>query len=142
MRLLLFLCISCIPLFASAQPEKEIKIRVDSLFSYARNKAAESFAMHTVYRGDDSKRKWKDVYDPADADELKSAKDMMEQFKKAMNGCNYREFDNVKQDKQSEGVWYIYTFACGHSKKIHLAFLKIKGSYALGDIDVEEVGEE
>jgi hypothetical protein len=142
MRLLIILCLSGIPLFTNAQPEKEIKTQIDSLVSYIGNKATESFAMNTVYRGEDSKRKWKDVNDPANPDELKYVKGVIEQFKKAMNGCNYREFDNIKQDKQGEGLWHIYTYACGASKKIHLAFLKIKGKYALGDIDVEEAGEE
>jgi len=44
-------------------------------------------------------------------------------------------------NKQADGVWFIYTYACSADKKVHLAFLKIGGKYALGDTDVE-VDEE
>jgi len=129
-------------LFAFSQPQQDVKKQIDSLVSFIRNKATESFASNTVYRGEDAKRKWKDVYNPANPEELKAAKQTMEQLKKALEQCNYKEYDTFKQKTESEGTWYVYTYACGSAKKIHLAFLKIKGKYALGDIDVEEEDDD
>jgi hypothetical protein len=129
-------------LLVFSQPEKEVKKQIDSLVNFIKNKATESFAENTVYRGDDEKRKWKDVYDPAKAGELQAAKQVMEEMKKALAGCTYKEFDVFQQKAQSEGMWYVYTFACGSSKRIKFSFLKIKGKYALGDIDVEKDDEE
>ena len=60
----------------------------------------------------------------------------MDEVKKALNACNYMEFDTVRIEKESEGTWYICTYACGASTKINFAFLKINGKYALGDIDM------
>ena len=63
-------------------------------------------------------------------------------MKTALAGCNYKEFDVFQQKEQSEGMRYVYTFACGSSKRIKLSFLKINDKYALGDIDVEVDDEE
>jgi hypothetical protein len=125
----------------SAQPQKEVKAQIDSLIGYIRLKGTEAFAEQTVYNGENASRKWKDVYDPSKPEELRSAKEMMQKLKKALDGCNYKEFDVFKESRQSEGTWYVYTYACGNTAKIHLSFLKIKGKYALGDVDVE-VDEE
>lgn len=138
MKLLLISLFLGVNLLAFSQPQQEVKQQIDSLVSFISNKGTESFAENTVYRGDDPKRKWKDVYNPANTEELKAAKQTLEEMKKALASCNYKEFDTFKQKTESEGTWYVYTYACGASKKIHLAFLKIKGKYALGDIDVEE----
>lgn len=141
MRLLLILLYIQFSPGAFSQPQQEVKLQIDSLLSYIKNKATESFAMHTVYRDDDPVRKWKSVYDPGHSKELKAAKLVLEEMKKALADCSFREFDSFKTQVQDEGTWYIYSFACGSTKKVHLAFLKIKGSYALGDIDVESVEE-
>ena len=125
-----------------SQPQQEVKKQVDSLVIFIKNKATESFAAHTVYRGSDTKRKWKDVYNPSHPEELKAAKQVMEELQKALAGCNYQEFDTFKQKQEIEGTWFVYTYACGSSKKIHLAFLKIKGRYALGDIDVKDDNDD
>lgn len=120
------------------QPQQEIKQQIDSLVYFIKNKATEAFAENTVYRGEDAKRKWKDVYDPTKPEEYRAAKQILVELKEALAGCNYKEFAVFQQKEKSEGVWYVYTYACGGSKRIMLAFLKIKGKYALGDIDVED----
>ncbi len=139
-KMLLFVSLTC-AFHSFAQPQKEIRDQIDSLVKFIKLKGTEAFAENTVYRGSDASRKWKDVYDPNSPDELRSAKDVMEQFKKALGGCTYKEFDTFKESKQDGLNWYVYTYACGATSKIHLSFLKIKGKYALDDVDVE-VDEE
>ncbi len=92
--------------------------------------------MNAVYHGTDNKRNWKDCLNPDNPEELKAAKQLLNKMKNALNDCSYREFDTYHKEKESEGEWHIYTYACGADKKVHLAFLKIKGKYALGDVDV------
>jgi hypothetical protein len=142
---------SSLAVFSQPQPpaanglptaQQEVKKQIDSLLYFIKNKGTESFAGNTVYRGEDVNRKWKDVYNPANPEELKAAKEMLEKMKKALGGCFNKEFDVFQQKSQSEGGWYLYTYACGASKRIKLAFLKINGKYALGDIDVEEDDQE
>lgn len=138
MRLLLIFLFFTISSHLFSQPQQEVKMQLDSLVSYIKNKATESFAENTVYKGEDPKRKWNAANNPASPEELKAGKEMMEEFKKAFSECNHKEFDTFRGDKQREGIWYVYTYACGASKKIHLAFLKIGAKYALGDIDIED----
>jgi hypothetical protein len=142
MRFLLAFLFLSSSLPGSSQAQQDVKKQIDSLTSFIKNKATESFAGNTVYRGEDAERKWKDVYNPANPGELKAAKAMLEEMKKALAGCSFKEFDVFQQKEQSEGTWYVYTYACGAYKRVKLAFLKINGKYALGDIDVEEDNDE
>jgi hypothetical protein len=142
MKRFLFLPLLLILTTSYAQPQQDVKKQIDSLVFFIKNKGTELFAENTVYRGEDAKRKWKDVYNPANPEELKAAKATLEEMKKALAGCGFKEFETFQQKEQSEGTWYVYTYACGASKRIKLAFLKINGRYALGDIDVEEDEDE
>lgn len=141
MRLLLILLCVNYSLPAFSQPQQEIKSRIDSLVKYIENKAVDSFALHTVYRDDDQSRKWKDVYDPANMEELTEVKSILKKMEKALASCAFQKFNLFKKEVQSEGTWYVYTIACGKSKMAHLSFLKVNGKYVLGDIDVEDEEE-
>ena len=86
--LIIPLLFACGFVFGQAAPE--VKSEMDSLIKYIREKNTESFALHTVYRGADNQRKWKDVYNPGNPEELKAAKSVLEQMKGALNSCNYK----------------------------------------------------
>jgi hypothetical protein len=134
--IILFILAAGFSFSVNAQPPQELQSQIDSLFFFIKNKGTESFAMNAVYHGTDNKRNWKDCLNPDNPEELKAAKQLLNKMKNALNDCSYREFDTYHKEKESEGEWHIYTYACGADKKVHLAFLKIKGKYALGDVDV------
>lgn len=97
-----------------------------------------SAAGYVVCRIDDPKRKWKDTCNYAVADE-----------RKEVDGICYRLHSNINQDPnykivkyesetESEGKWMVLTIEYTKNdvpKKMSVAFLKIKGVLAIGDID-------
>jgi hypothetical protein len=113
-----------------------IAAQIDSLIEHVKNKHTEAFAVNTIYRGDDEKRQWKDVFNPDNADELKAAKEILTKFKEALNTCEGMKFHSFRTEKESEGIWHVYSLKCKDGSVIDLAFLKFQNKYVLGDIDI------
>lgn len=95
-------------------------------------------APYIVYRGDDKSRMWNDFANYSNVHE----KEVVDNICLRINGY-------VRQDKkykltgyqtatESEGQWHVIIVSFkieGVEKQVAFAFLKIKGKFALGDID-------
>ncbi len=92
---------------------------------------------YIVYRGSDTSRIWKDVYNYENEEERKSVVDICIRIKNyLLEGGDY-ELTEFSEDEESEGIWYTWLveFVKGKHRKVRFSFLKIGKKYALGDID-------
>jgi hypothetical protein len=94
-------------------------------------------AKHIVYRGkQDKSRQWKDTLDESDPDESLQVTVLCNRIRKYDKGAGNYQVTDYQSETESEGTWHIVTVKFPQlKKKIKFAFLKIKGRYALGDID-------
>jgi len=95
-------------------------------------------APYIVYRGDDATRKWKDFTDYSKEDEKKQVNEICYRINGSVNQDDHYEFVQYVTQTESEGKWcaIIVSFTKkGKQQKLLFAFLKIKGRFALGDID-------
>jgi hypothetical protein len=91
-----------------------------------------------VYRGPEENRKWIDVYDFKDPEERREVEAIAGEIKRLLWQSDSYEFSEFVEKVQSKRRWYIWrlTFRSGDKQAtITFAFLKIKGRYAIGDID-------
>src|SRR5262249_48442296 len=95
-------------------------------------------AGHLVYRGPDKAREWVDIYhyqNPAERNEVES---IVRSIKALLERSDSYKFSKFVKKAETEGEWYVWevSFRRGEKEgKVSFAFLKIRGRYALGDID-------
>ena len=92
---------------------------------------------YVVYRGSDEKRKWKDVCQLTSTDERRYVRSVMGRIKNNFSPFTY-ELVSYHSRQESEGLWHVWEVKFvqhGEEKHAHFAFLKVKGVYALGDIE-------
>jgi len=121
---------------ANAQSEK-VGDRLHKLFILCFTDNYKDASKYIVYRGSDTSRAWKDVYDYEKEDEMKSVIEVCKRIKEYLEeGGDYELTDFTEKD-ESEGIWYTWLveFKNGNHKKVYFSFLKIGKRYALGDID-------
>jgi len=88
-----------------------------------------------VYSGkEDKENRWKRRADPNNPEDIQSSKRLMTKLKEGLLNCDKINYEEVRIEKESEGIWYVITANCGN-KKNNYAFLKINNSFMLGDID-------
>ena len=95
-------------------------------------------APYIVYRGDDKKRKWKDVANYSKKDEKTQVDEVCFKINSTVNQDSSYKFIKYQTQKESEGVWHVIVVSYnrkGANKQAAFAFLKIKERFALGDID-------
>jgi hypothetical protein len=92
---------------------------------------------YIVYRGSDTSRAWKDVYNYDNENEKNAVKEVCIRIKNYLEEGGDYELTDFTEEKESEGTWYTWQveFSKGSHKKVYFSFLKINKRYALGDID-------
>jgi hypothetical protein len=111
--------------------------RLQKLFVLSFTDNYKAAAKYIVYRGDDTSRAWKDVYDYYNEEEKKAVIDICKRIKNYLvTGGDY-ELTDFTEEEESEGTWYTWLveFQKGDKRKVSFSFLKIGKKYALGDID-------
>ena len=87
-----------------------------------------------AYNGSDRDRKYKDLAS-AEGEDRSVLNKTCYQLSKLMNGKNSYVLVKFEEEPESEGTWYVQTVKFDGNKTAQLAFLDIKGTMALGDID-------
>ncbi len=133
----LFGAIISISGYAQTIRSEQVKARLIELFELCKNRDYEKAASYIVYRGNDTSRVWRDVYSFDNIDEQKYVVEVCEEIRSYFYDYKSYEFSEFKTERESEGLWCIWkvVFSEETNKNIYFAFLKIKGEYALGDID-------
>lgn len=111
--------------------------KLNKLFVLCFTDNYKSASKYIVYRGDDTSRNWKDVYNYYNEDEKKVVIDVCKRIKNyLLTGGDY-ELTDFTEKEESEGTWYTWLveFQKGDNKEVHFSFLKIGKKYVLGDID-------
>lgn len=116
--------------------QKNVQARVEKIIMFAKDNKVKEMAESMMYRGDDEKRKWKSAMTINDTDYVKRATEFMGQINNELKDCSDLAFDEIKSERESEGVWIVMPVKCG-SKTIHFAFLSLNNQLLLGDIDAE-----
>jgi len=119
-----------------AQSEK-VGDRLHKLFILCFTDNYKDASKYIVYRGSDTSRIWKDVYNYENEDEKKSVVDICKRIKSYLEEGGDYELSEFTEEKESEGMWYTWLveFKKGSHRKVYFSFLKIGKKYALGDID-------
>ena len=115
-----------------------VEARLTELFELCRSDKMDEAAAYFVYRGPDKKREWKDTFRASDQVEKAGVGEICRRIKNYLDENQYYEFGEVKVQRESEGEWHALEVSFqkdGQTKKVIFAFLKIKGQYAIGDID-------
>ena len=119
-----------------SQSEK-VGDRLHKLFILCFTDDYKDASKYIVYRGSDTSRIWKDVYNFENEDEKKSVIDVCKRIKSYLEEGGDYELSEFTEEKESEGMWYTWLveFKKGSNRKVYFSFLKIGKKYALGDID-------
>lgn len=114
-----------------------VRASLIKLIEYCVNDDYQNASIYFVYRGDDSARKWVDVYDYTNENDKKDVITLCKEVKDIVEKGGEFVFKKFTTKKESEGEWCVWqiTFEKGDKKTAYFACLKIKGRYALGDID-------
>lgn len=115
-----------------------VKTRLIELFNLCRSGSADAAASYFVYRGADKSREWKDTFRAAAVDEKAEVADICRRIKGYLDASEGYSFGAVKVERESEGLWHVLEVSFrqgGQTKKVLFAFLRIKGRFAIGDID-------
>lgn len=122
--------------YGQSKSEK-IKTILILLFEYCANDDYGNASKYLVYLGEDTLRKWVDVYDYSNDSDKRDIVALCKEIKGIVVSGGEFEFTEFTTKRESEGVWNVWRveFQKGSMKKAYFAFLKIKGNYALGDID-------
>lgn len=108
------------------------------LFKLCKAKRYAEAARYIVYRGPEKNREWVDVYDYKNLVERREVEGVGEGIKELLERSDSYQLSRFFEKNQSEGKWHAWEtiFRRGDKQgKVYFAFLKIKGHYALGDID-------
>jgi hypothetical protein len=115
-----------------------VETRLTELFDLCRNGDVDEAAAYFVYRGPDKSREWKDTFRASDPLERAGVKELCRRITGYLDESEAYVFGEVKVERESEGVWHALEVSFqkeDKSKKVIFAFLKIKGRFAIGDID-------
>ncbi len=125
--------------YVSSQSKKSEKIKsvLLNLFEYCANDDYSNASKYLAYSGEDSTRRWSDLYDYSNDDDKKDIVALCNEIKNIVGSGGEFEFVEFSAKKEKEGEWLVWRidFQSGNKKKVYFACLKIKGIYALGDID-------
>lgn len=120
----------------SGTPRERVESNLSKLVKACADKGGDysGAAGLVVYTGSDRDRKYKDLASAKGEDRSVLNKTCY-QLSKLMNGKNSYTLMKFEEEPESEGTWYIQTVQFDGNKTAQLAFLDIKGTMALGDID-------
>ena len=144
LQLITFLLLLCGATMAQRKNITDSNIRtkvenqINTLLSYVSTKNYAGFSSNSVSRREDLAKKWKAAKDTTNADDIRDTKEMMKKIDRFLSECSNKKYESLTSEKESEGIWYVYTYQCVQGKKIRFAFLLINGNYLLGDINTEK----
>lgn len=132
--LTVFLLLNVLSSFAQSE---KVGDRLHQLFILCFTDNYKDASKYIVYRGSDTSRIWKDVYNYENEDEKRAVKEVCTRIKNYLDEGGDYELTKFSEEGESEGTWYTWLveFKKGKNKKVHFSFLKIGKKYALGDID-------
>ena len=118
--------------------DQQVKRGLKELFGLCQARDLRKAAAYCVYRGSDERRRWRDVYNPAEKDERAEVTQICARIRAYLDeGAGY-EFVRFRTRRESEGEWYWWQVKFRRGKNVQkasFAFLRIRGRYLLGDID-------
>lgn len=123
---------------AQSKAGAEVKKDLLNLFKLCQSERYAEAARHIVYRGSDKKRKWVDGYNYNKRAEREEVEGVCANVKELLKQNDSYEFAKFFEETESEGKWHVWEIVFkkgGKTGKVSFALLKIKGRYALGDID-------
>ncbi|HYG51991.1 MAG TPA: hypothetical protein VD905_13865 [Flavobacteriales bacterium] len=95
-------------------------------------------AAFVIYRGSDTKRKWKDFTNPKNKREMSEVESICYRVHTSVCKDPGYKITRYKTEEESEGVWHLvyvdYT-SDGVIKTAVFAFLKVNNRFGIGDID-------
>jgi len=119
----------------SGTPQERVESNLSKLVKACSDKGGDysGAAGLVAYSGSDRDRKYKDLAS-AEGEDRSSLNKACYQISQLMNKKNSYTLMKFEEEPESEGTWYVQTvkFDGGTAQ---LAFLDIKGTMALGDID-------
>ena len=120
----------------SGTPRERVESNLSKLVKACSDKGGDysGAAGLVVYNGSDRNRKYKDLAS-AEGDDRSILNSTCYRISKLMNGKNSYTLMKFEEEPESEGTWYIQTVKFDGNKTAQLAFLDIKGTMGLGDID-------
>jgi hypothetical protein len=124
---------------ASSEDKDACREAVETLLKIAGNGKNKDAASLLVYRGADKGREWKTTCDYVREEDQLFVDKTMAKLQVISAGLESHTFREFITEKEQEGVWYVWVtdmrYQDGSQDEKAFAFLKIKGKFALGDID-------
>lgn len=119
----------------SGTPRERVENNLAQLVKACGNKGGDysGAAGLVAYNGSDRDRKYKDLAS-AEGEDRSILNSTCYRISKLMNGKNSYVLTQFQEEPESEGTWYVQTVKF-ENVTAQLAFLDIKGTMALGDID-------
>lgn len=117
---------------------EDVKKALLELFELCKSGRFSKAAKYLVYRGPHKNREWMDVYDYNNLVERREIESVGKGIKELLERSDSFHLSRFFKETESEGQWHIWEtiFKSGDQQgKVYFAFLKIRGHYALGDID-------
>ena len=108
------------------------------LFKLCKSERYAEAARYIVYRGPEKNREWVDVYDYKNLVERREVEGVGQGIKELLERSDSYQLSRFFENTESEGKWHVWEtifHRVDKQGKVSFAFLKIKGRYALGDID-------
>ncbi|MFH1436246.1 MAG: hypothetical protein ABIJ56_11065 [Pseudomonadota bacterium] len=118
--------------------DEAVKQAALKLFEHCKNGENEKAAAYIIYRGPDVERKWKSVYRYDVEAEKEPVDEICADIKQMLAASSSYEFTQFETETESEGEWLVWEVEFqtgGGADKAYFAFLRVRDSYALGDID-------
>jgi hypothetical protein len=135
----LFLNIAAAPAQVKKQ-DKSLAVKKDlqKLFKLCESERYSEAARQVVYRGSNEKRKWKDTYNYYVLNERMEVRGVCVSIQNLLRESDSYEFNRFFEETETEGTWHVWEieFKRGaKTGKVSFAMLRVKGRYAVGDID-------
>lgn len=113
----------------------QLKNTIEMIRKFIANNEDEQLYKYLVYTGEEDKdNRWKRTIDASKPEDIQSSKRIIKKLKDGFENCKEINYEAVRIEKESEGIWYVINAACsGHTHSY--AFLKINKVFVLGDID-------
>ncbi|MFV0544116.1 MAG: hypothetical protein ACK5L8_10555 [Marinicella pacifica] len=120
----------------SGTPRERVERNLSKLVKACADKGGDysGAAGLVAYSGSDRDRKYKDLAS-AEGEDRSVLNKTCYQLSQLMNGKKSYTLMKFEEEPESEGTWYVQTVKFDGDKTAQLAFLDIKGTMALGDID-------
>lgn len=120
-----------------ATPAEATQARLAAFFEVVRAQVPAAAAPFIVYRGPDGARNWKDLANYANEDEKERVDGLFKETWGLLQ-LGAPRFLTFRSERESEGQWLVWQVAFGEAtgaKTVDFAWLDVKGTLGLGDID-------